>query len=56
MNFLTFTGTQMRKKATRKRPYFTIESATTAILHDASEKMHHGILFNRRLIAKFSLI
>ena len=56
MNFLTFTGTQMRKKATRKRPYFTIESATTAILHDASGKMHHGILFNRRLIAKFSLI
>ena len=34
----------MRKKATRKRPYFTMESAMTAILRDASEKMHHGIL------------
>ena len=35
----------MRKKATRKRPYFTMESAMTAILHNASGKMHHGILF-----------
>ena len=35
----------MRKKATRKRPHFTIESAMTAILRNASGKMHHGILF-----------
>ena len=39
----------MRKMATRKRPYFTMESAMTAILRDASGKMHHGILFDRRL-------
>ena len=36
----------MRKKPTRKRPYFKMESAMTAILHDASGKMHHGILFD----------
>ena len=48
-NFLTFPGTQMRKKATRKRPYFTMESAMTAILRDASGKMHYGILLDRRL-------
>ena len=35
----------MRKKAKRKRPYFTMESAMTAILGNASGKMHHGILF-----------
>ena len=35
----------MRKKATRKQPYFTMESAMTAILRNASGKMHHGILF-----------
>ena len=40
----------MRKKATRKRPYFTMESAMTAILRDTSGKMHHGILFDRRLL------
>ena len=34
---------------TRKRPYFTMESAMTAILRDASGKMHHRILFDRRL-------
>ena len=39
----------MRKKPTRKRPYFTMETALTAILRDASVKMHHGILFDRRL-------
>ena len=39
----------MRKKPTRKRPYFKMESAMTAILCDASGKMHHGILFDRRL-------
>ena len=39
----------MRKKLTTKRPYFTMESAMTAILRDASGKMHHGILFDRRL-------
>ena len=39
----------MRKKATTKRPYFTMESAMTAILRDASGKMHHGILFARLL-------
>ena len=36
----------MRKKPTRKRPYFKMESAMTAILPDASGKMHHGILFD----------
>ena len=36
----------MRRKPTRKRPYFKIESAMTAILRDASAKMHHGILFD----------
>ena len=39
----------MRKKPTRKRPNFKMESAMTAILRDASGKMHHGILFDRRL-------
>ena len=39
----------MRKKPTAKRPYFTMESVMTAILRDASEKMRHGILFDRRL-------
>ena len=32
----------MRKKPTRKRPYFTMESAMTAILRDTSGKMHLG--------------
>ena len=45
----TFSGTQMRKKPTRKRSYFTTESAMTAILRYASGKIHHGILFDRRL-------
>ena len=36
----------MRKKPTRKRPYFKMESAMTAILRDSSAKMHHGILFD----------
>ena len=40
----------MRKKATRKRPYFTMESAMTAILRNASGKMHHGILFAPPLV------
>ena len=40
----------MRKKPTGKRPYFTMESAMTATLRDASGKMHHGILFDRRLV------
>ena len=44
-NFLTFTGTQMRLKAMRKRPYFTMESDMNAILRNASGKMHYGILF-----------
>ena len=35
----------MRKKATRKQPYFTMESAMTAILCNASGKTHHRILF-----------
>ena len=48
-HFFTFTGTQMGKKPTRKRPYFTMKSAMTAILRDASGKMHHGILFDLRL-------
>ena len=46
----------MRKKPTRKRPYFTMESAMTAILRDASGKMHHGILFDRRLVVKREII
>ena len=36
----------MRKKPTRKRPYFKMESAMTAMLRDGSGKMHHGILFD----------
>ena len=36
----------MRKKPTRKRPYFKMESVMTAISRDASGKMHHGILFD----------
>ena len=45
----------MRKKATTKRPYFTMESAMTATLRDASGRMHHGILFARRLRENISL-
>ena len=41
----------MRKKSGRKRPYFTVKSAMTAILRDASGKMHRGILFDRRLLS-----
>ena len=40
----------MREMATRKRPYFTMESAMTATLRDASGRMHHWILFARRLM------
>ena len=36
----------MKKKPTRKRSYFKMESAMAAILRDASGKMHHGILFD----------
>ena len=36
MYFFTFTGNRVRKKPTRKRPYFKMESAMTAILRDAS--------------------
>ena len=46
----------MRKKPTRKRPYFTMESAMTAILRDASGKMHHGILFDPPLEVKLSFV
>ena len=56
MHFRTFTGTQMRKKPTRKRPYFTMESAMTALLRDASGKMHHGILFDRRPVGSVGII
>ena len=45
----------MRKKPTRKRPYFKMESAMTAILRDASGKMHHGILFDRRLLLRLPI-
>ena len=38
----------MRKKPTRKQSYFTMKPAMTAILCNASGKMHHGILFDRR--------
>ena len=41
----------MRKKSARKRSYFTVKSAMTAILRDASGKMHHGILFDGRLLS-----
>ena len=40
----------MRKKPTRKRPYVKMESAMTAMLRDASGKMHHGILFDPPLL------
>ena len=40
----------MRKMPTRIRPYFTMESAMTAVLRDASGKTHHGMLVDRRLI------
>ena len=43
------TGTQMTKKPTRKRSYFMTTPTITAILRDTSGKMHHGILFDRRL-------
>ena len=46
----------MRKKPTRKRPYFTMESAMTAILRDASGKMHHGILFDRLLVCTLKVM
>ena len=42
MHFRTFTGTQMRKKPTRKRPYFTMESAMTALLRVRLEKCIMG--------------
>ena len=38
----------------RKRPYFTMESAMTAILRDPSGKMHHGILFACRLAITYT--
>ena len=40
------------KKGDEKTTLFPMESAMTAILCDASGKMHHGILFDRHLIAK----
>ena len=46
----------MGKKPTRKRPYFTMKYAMTAILRDASGKMHHGILFDRRLDSEASWV
>ena len=46
----------MRKKPKRKRPYFKMESAMTAILRDASGKMHHGILFDPPLRLMFVFI
>ena len=45
----------MRKKPTRKRPYFKMESAMTAILRDASGKMHHGILFGPPLVKSLNI-
>lgn len=45
----------MKKKLTRKRLYFRMESAITAILRETSGKMYHGILlFNRRLVCGLS--
>ena len=55
-NFLTFMERQMRKRPTTKRPYFTMESAMTVILRDASGKMHHGILFDHRLFLSLGLM
>jgi len=49
MQFSYFYLNANEKKQTRKRPYFTMECAITGILRDASGKMHHGILFGRRL-------
>ena len=45
----------MRKKPTTTRPYFTMGSPMTAILRDACGKMHHGILFDRRLNSRTKL-
>ena len=49
MQFSYFYWDTNEKKPTRKRSYFTMEFAMTAILRDVSGKMHHGILFDRRL-------
>ena len=46
----------MRKKPTKKRPYFKKESAMTTILPDASGKMHHGILFDPPLGLNLGII
>ena len=46
LQFSYFYWDTNEKKADKKRPYFTMESAMTAILRDASGKMHHGILFD----------
>ena len=45
----------MREKPTRKRPYFMMEYAMTAILGDASGKMHHGIVLARRLFCPLAI-
>ena len=49
MQFSSFYWKSNEKKADEKRTLFQMESATTAILRDASGKMHHGIVFERRL-------
>ena len=43
MQFSYFYWKTIEKKPTRKGPYFTMKSAMTA------GKMHHGILFDRRV-------
>ena len=47
MQFSYFYWNTNEKKADDS--YFTMESAMTAILRDASGKMYHGIPFDRRL-------
>ena len=49
MEFSYFYWNTNEKKKTTKQPYFTMESAMTAILRDASGKMYHGILFDHPL-------
>ena len=44
MQFSCLYWNKNEKKADRKRPYFTMESAMNAILPDASGKMHRGIV------------
>ena len=46
MQFSYFYWKSNEKKSQRENNLVTMESAMTAILRDASGKMHHGILFD----------